>query len=421
MSLLAVMFGDAGAAGEASGDLDATEWTQPALYALQAALVGLWASVGVRPDVVLGHSVGEIAAAHAAGVFDLEAGLRFATRRGALMGALPRTGEAGGGMVAVFASLARVRAALEEANAGVPGVGLSLAADNGAHQVVSGPVGLLSVLEERLSGAGVRTTRLTTSHGFHSGLMDPVLGALEEAAGALGGAAPAGSLVSNVTGRVVGPEEGTGRGLLASSGAVSGGVRQWGGDAGGARGGGVVGVGSARGAGADGGGVLARIGQGGVGPGGALEPWGSREGDSGFVRAVAGAYEAGVAVSFEGLFAGERRRRVTVPTYPFQRARYWVTARRRRRRGVGDPLLGEQRSLATGELVFETELSASSPGWLLDHRVFGRGDCAGRAVRGAGARSACGRRLRARREVRGGGAYRAAAGAGGGRDGRWGE
>ena len=78
--------------------LDLTEWTQPALYSLQSALAALWESVGVRPDMVFGHSVGEIAAAAAAGVFDLEGGLRLAARRGELMGSLP----AGGAMAAVF-------------------------------------------------------------------------------------------------------------------------------------------------------------------------------------------------------------------------------------------------------------------------------------------------------------------------------
>ena len=122
-SLLDVMFGEGGSAGA----LDRTEWAQPALYALESALTALWASVGVRPDVVFGHSVGEIAAAHAAGAFDLETGLRFAARRGALMGSLP----GGGAMAAVFAPPDRVRDALPD--------GVSLAADNGAHQVVSGP------------------------------------------------------------------------------------------------------------------------------------------------------------------------------------------------------------------------------------------------------------------------------------------
>ena len=87
-SLLDVMFGRPGAAG----DLDDPQWKQPAIYALECALAALWASLGVRPDVVIGHSLGEIAAAHTAGVFGLEEGLRFAAARGSLIGALPGEG-----------------------------------------------------------------------------------------------------------------------------------------------------------------------------------------------------------------------------------------------------------------------------------------------------------------------------------------
>ena len=78
-SLLDVMFGRPGAAGE----LDDPQWKQPAIYALECALAALWESLGIRPDVVIGHSLGEIAAAHTAGVFSLEDGLRFAAARGA--------------------------------------------------------------------------------------------------------------------------------------------------------------------------------------------------------------------------------------------------------------------------------------------------------------------------------------------------
>ena len=87
------------------GSVDDTQWTQPALYALGCALSALWESVGVRPVAVLGHSVGELAAAHVAGVYGLEEGLRLASVRGELMGSLPSDA---GAMTAVFASAERV-------------------------------------------------------------------------------------------------------------------------------------------------------------------------------------------------------------------------------------------------------------------------------------------------------------------------
>ena len=223
-SLLAVMFGG----GVGSGALEATEWTQPALYALSGALVALWKSVGVEPDVVLGHSVGELAAAHAAGAIGFEEGLRFAARRGGLMGSLPREGPEAGGMLAVFASGAAVVSRLSGES------GLSLAADNGSHQVVSGRLVDLAAFEERLAGEGIRTERLRTSHAFHSGLMDSVLEELREAAERLSASAPSVPLVTGLTGRG-GGFGGVGGGcVLGASGACAGAVRAWSGDAGGA-------------------------------------------------------------------------------------------------------------------------------------------------------------------------------------------
>ena len=349
-SLLSVMFGE-------SEGLDRTEWTQPALYALQSGLTALWASVGVRPDAVFGHSVGELAAARAAGVFGLEAGMRFTVRRGALMGALPE----GGGMAAVFAPEEAVRAELEATNARVRGVGLSLAAENGTHCVVSGPLRLLRSLTRRLGEQGVRTERLRTSHAFHSALMEPALPALGEAAPESG--EPAMPVVSDVTGDAV-----------RTGGELDGDywVRQ-------ARS--PVRFGAAVGTLAQlGVGVLVEVGPGAVlGPLAALawpEPGSgapavlsslAQGSGGGFARAVGRAYEAGLPVSFAGLFAGERRRRVALPTYPFQRERYWAKtagADLERLGGVDDLLYEVRwREAAAGPVNPE---AASGPGvWVL--------------------------------------------------------
>ena len=95
-------------------------------------------------------------------------------------------------------------------------------------------------------------------------------------------------------------------------------------------------------------------------------------GDAGFMRAVAEAYEAGLPIRFEGLFAGETRRRISLPGYPFQRESHWLEATKGRRQSAGHPLLGERRESASGELTFETEVFPSDPEWMSDHRVFGR-------------------------------------------------
>ena len=92
----------------------------------------------------------------------------------------------------------------------------------------------------------------------------------------------------------------------------------------------------------------------------------------GFVEAVAEAYRAGLGIRFAGLFAAETRRRISLPSYPFQRARHWLAPPRRRRGGGGHPLLGDRRESARGEITFETEVFPSDPPWMDDHRVFGR-------------------------------------------------
>ena len=131
ISLLDVMFGRPGT----EGLLDQPAWTQPAIYTLECALVALWESVGVKPDVVLGHSLGEIAASANAGALTLEEGLRYAAARGELLGAT----RSDGAMAAVFAPRALIESLVTERNATSEDVGLSLAVDNGPQQVLSGP------------------------------------------------------------------------------------------------------------------------------------------------------------------------------------------------------------------------------------------------------------------------------------------
>ena len=98
----------------------------------------------------------------------------------------------------------------------------------------------------------------------------------------------------------------------------------------------------------------------------------SPEPEGSFVDAVAEAYEAGLEISFEGLFVGESRRRISLPSYPFQRERYWVEHSKQRRPSAGHPLLGIRHESARGETTFETELFPLEPAWLSDHKVFGR-------------------------------------------------
>jgi len=185
--LLAVMF-------EPGRPLGHTAYAQPALFALEMAVARLWQHWGLLPDVVLGHSVGQYAAACVAGVFSLEDGLRLLAARGRLFGALP----AGGRMAAIFGD---DPAALEARLGAYPA--LSVAAYNGAHTVISGPVADIDAVVAAVQAAGQRAERLDTSHAFHSALLEPALDAFEAVARTVASQPIARTLICNRTGKVL--------------------------------------------------------------------------------------------------------------------------------------------------------------------------------------------------------------------------
>ena len=368
-SLLAVMFGRP----DAEGDLDDPAWTQPAIYALECALTALWSSLGVRPHAVVGHSLGEIAAAHTAGVLSLEDGLRFAAGRGKLMSELSEPGA----MAAVFAPTSEVAAAIEEQHAASGDSRLAISADNGAHLMVSGPSGDVEALLGRFEAEEVRVRRLEGSAGYHSAMVEPILDGIEALVSDLAVEAPSPTLVSSMTGQVLDHGQAMdgaywrrqARQAVEFRGCVE---------------------------------ALADLGVDAVievGPGAVLGPmtalaWPAQaasdepmvvssmkrpsdrtpapEDGCGFLDAVAGAYQAGLDISFEAQFGGETRRRIPLPGYPFQRQRHWVETPRRRRSSAGHPLLGVRHESPRGEVQFETEMDASDPAWLNDHRVYGQ-------------------------------------------------
>ena len=370
-SLLDVMWGR-----NRSADLGDTAWEQPALYTLECALTALWSSLGIRPSAVMGHSVGEIAAAQAAGIFTLEDGMRFAAVRGALL-----SGTSAGSMAAIFASPGEVETVIGEMNASSDGPGLSVAGFNGTHQVVSGPVENIEHIVEHFASKGTRANRLNTSKAFHSALVEPALDDLESFLEDVSIGTPSLTFVSNLTGRAL--ENGMKldghywRRHAREAVAFANGVA-----------------------------TMAELGVDlvvEIGPHSVLGPmatlcWpesvagsnvsetpesiaslrrpprdgSSSEAETSFVDAVATAYEAGLDISFEALFAGESRRKISLPTYPFQRERHWVEQGKQRRAVSGHPLLGVRHEGARGEVSYETEVLPLDPVWLNDHRVFGR-------------------------------------------------
>ncbi|MFI1330731.1 type I polyketide synthase [Streptomyces sp. NPDC020845] len=354
-----VMFGE----GQTAGLLDQTRYTQPALFTLEYALAELWKSWGIRPDAVIGHSIGEVAAATVAGVFPLPDAIGLVAARARLMQSV----SAPGGMMAVRASGADIAPSLDQ----YPG--LSLAALNAPDQcVVSGGTEPLEAMAAELTERGLRTKRLPVSHAFHSPLMDEVLEEFRGLIAGVGFQEPEITLISNLSGDIADVDEVCSAAywarLIREPVDFAGGIRT------------LTGLGPH---------AMVEI-----GPGRSLINSGracvtasrhlwvaslgsAAEQDRSPYEAAAQLYTAGLPLSWRGFHEGRPKPRLTLPAYSFDRKRYWLPDfGKGLNASAHHPLLGaettteKQRSSSVRE--FANRISAGRPDYLVDHMVVGQ-------------------------------------------------
>jgi acyl transferase domain-containing protein/acyl carrier protein len=320
--------------GEDSDLLDQTGWVQPTLFAFEVALFRLMESFGATPDCVVGHSIGEVAAAHVAGILSLADACRLVSARSRLMQALP----AGGAMVAVQASEADVLPLLVD--------GVSIAAVNSADSVVLS--GDEAAVEALVAALGVRSRRLRVSHAFHSHRMDPMLAEFRRELAGITFAEPVISMLPTASGDLstvdywVGQVRDTVRFADAVARMDVSTVVEIGPDA-----------------------VLSPLVDG--------IPVVRRDRDEDVVEALARLWVRGVPVDWKPLYAGARR--VTLSAYPFQRRRFWPDSRPANAdvSAVGltpdeHPLVGAMVPLPdSAGVVLTGRVSAHKHPWLAGH------------------------------------------------------
>ncbi|NER93847.1 MAG: SDR family NAD(P)-dependent oxidoreductase, partial [Symploca sp. SIO1B1] len=364
--------------------LDQTAYTQPALFAIEYALFKLWESWGIKPDVVMGHSVGEYVAATVAGVWSLADGLKLIAARGSLMQQLP----AGGEMLSVIASEAKVKTLV------APYIDkVAIAAINGSEStVISGESKIVREIATQLQAEGIKTKQLQVSHAFHSPLMEPMLAEFEAIANQLTYYQPRIPVVSNVTGTIADKnitiaqywvdhvrqpvrfadsmktlhQEGYGlfleigpKPILLGMGCqcLSEEVGVW----------------------------LPSLRSGKIPLLSPLERGRSEDAAllSGewqqMLSSLGQLYVQGVKVDWLGLDQDYARQRVVLPTYPFQRQRYWLEPKNERhskqsKKEILHPLLGRRFYCAgqPAQVQFESQIAAFEPAYLSHHQVFGR-------------------------------------------------
>ncbi|MFF0457527.1 type I polyketide synthase [Nocardia africana] len=363
-SLRQAMFTGRGsdAAVAETGMLDRTRLTQPALFAFEVAMCRLLESFGLSPDLVIGHSIGELAAAYVAGVWSLDDACALVVARGRLMAELPE----GGAMLAIAASEAEVASATAEF-----GDRVAIAAVNAPSAVVvSGDEDAVGEVERQFTEQGRRTSRLRVSHAFHSARMEPMLAEFEKAASGVSFGVPHIPLVSNVSGRIAGEDisdpgywvsqvRATVRFAPGVETLVAAGVRRFlevGPDA-------VLAAMTRQTLPAE---IEARS---------AVAAAARRDHDEveQFLTLLGRAHTAGLPVDWTRLFADRRNTRIALPTYAFDHRRYWLDPAAGGSRNTAEhPLLTDVVRVGDrDEWLFTGRLSLRTQPWIADHTSYG--------------------------------------------------
>jgi acyl transferase domain-containing protein/acyl-CoA synthetase (AMP-forming)/AMP-acid ligase II/acyl carrier protein/NAD(P)-dependent dehydrogenase (short-subunit alcohol dehydrogenase family) len=353
-------------ADKEASPIDETRYTQPALFAFEYSLAMLWQSWGLFPDFVIGHSLGEYAAACVAGVFSLEDGLKMVAERGRLMQQLPEKG----GMLNVFADEQSVLRIIEPFRETV-----SVAAVNSGNQtVVAGKVSALEKLQTVFHSEGLKTVPLTVSNAFHSALLIPMLDDFRAVAESLTYHQPKIPVVSNVSAGLAGDElahpDYWCRHTLAAV-RFADGIQELN-----RRGCEVfLEVGPKH--------TLTALGRT-ISPSSTWIPSLTAAGNDreSLGGALGQLYIKGININWPAVYKHSSPRKVELPTYPFQRQRYWINetpdqprtfnSAGRHHHHSGHPLLGERIILAENDrAVFNARLDADNPSFLNDHSVYG--------------------------------------------------
>jgi len=341
-----------------------TDYTQPALFAVEYALAELLNSWGIAPDGMIGHSLGEFAAACAAGAIALEDAIRLVTARGALMHRLP----GGGAMVSIMAEESVVRILIDEV---APEI--TVAAINGPlNTVVSGDRDALKMLTGELDRQGVTYRQLQISNAFHSPRLEPILDELENVAGQIKYNEPKLPLISNLTGELMSaaPDKSYwrrhsreavrfGDGMLALAKLECQAFVEIGPHP-----------------------VLLPMAQACLAAQGKSATWiatlNRQKSDAeSITEMLVALYLAGQKVNWTAVHAGSSWRRIPLPTYPFQRNYHWIegdTIQAERARNAVEqlhPLVGRRVSSTAEEVRYQARYGVQHAAYFTDHRVVG--------------------------------------------------